>query len=572
MLRISAISAGAVEYLVRGSGCTDHEHSVDLDEGAEQTAERSAGMEQELGGQGPAYFEAAVSHGEPEGRWFGTGLEAMGINARSGEVVDVDDVRAVFGQLRRPESSEEAPEFLGRRPPTYKTEEQRLAALVAKEPGEPTPERLRELETAAATDGRKGVAYYDFTFSAPKSVSVYWAALLAAGADEQAAAVAGAHDKAVEIAISYAEQHVAYTRTGWHGRTTTGNESVGKHEAGQGTVWTLWRHSTSRENEPQLHTHGALLNRTVTADGKIGALDGRSFRAYKEAFASAYERALEQLTTEATGARFAERADGVAREIVGVDPELMAEASTRRGQVTARVDELVAAYVDRNGYEPGPAARKAMADMATLDTRAPKGTESGPAGVAAWSAARVERLVDLVDEVAVAGHDPAELATGPAPVAGHAATAERAGQELGTGPVAGGRPAVAGEVVAGVDREAVMAAAVADAQAQYSVWTIGNLSHALDRRLGDAHELGVEAEARPALLEALAREALASTGVVQVSAPDPVAVPAELQRVDGGSIYRRANGERYATAEHLTMEDHLVTMTRAQTAPAIVGP
>ena len=34
---------------------------------------------------------------------------------------------------------------------------------------------------AAAADGRRAVAYYDLTFSPSKSVSVYYAALLAAG-------------------------------------------------------------------------------------------------------------------------------------------------------------------------------------------------------------------------------------------------------------------------------------------------------------------------------------------------------------------------------------------------------
>lgn len=415
MLRITAISAGAVEYLIRGSGCEGHKHAQDLDRepgsGPGATSERAyeAGVERaQEGGHGPAYLAGAVAHGEPEGYWFGTGLEAMGINARSGDVVDPDAVRAVFGQLRRPESSEEAPEFLGRRPPTYKTTtKQRYEALVAKEPAgvAVTKERERQLLGQAAAGERKGVAYYDFTFSAPKSVSVYYAALLAAGATEEAAAVRAAHEKAVEIAVSHADKHLAYTRTGWHGRTTSGNESVGKHEAGQGTVWTLWGHSTSRENEPQLHTHGGLLNRTVTDDGKVRALDGASFRAYKEAIGTDYVRALEQLTTEATGVRFELRPDGMAREIVGVDPELMAEASTRRGQVTERVAELVEAYRSREGRDPSPAARKALADMATLATRQAKGPESGPAGVAAWGAERVERLVDMLAEVEAAGHD-----------------------------------------------------------------------------------------------------------------------------------------------------------------------
>lgn len=580
MLRITAISAGAVEYLIRGSGCEGHKHAQDLDRepgsGPGATSERAyeAGVERaQEGGHGPAYLAGAVAHGEPEGYWFGTGLEAMGINARSGDVVDPDAVRAVFGQLRRPESSEEAPEFLGRRPPTYKTTtKQRYEALVAKEPAgvAVTKERERQLLGQAAAGERKGVAYYDFTFSAPKSVSVYYAALLAAGATEEAAAVRAAHEKAVEIAVSHADKHLAYTRTGWHGRTTSGNESVGKHEAGQGTVWTLWGHSTSRENEPQLHTHGGLLNRTVTDDGKVRALDGASFRAYKEAIGTDYVRALEQLTTEATGVRFELRPDGMAREIVGVDPELMAEASTRRGQVTERVAELVEAYRSREGRDPSPAARKALADMATLATRQAKGPESGPAGVAAWGAERVERLVDMLAEVEAAGHDrdrDGHPAAGAGPVAGPAVTAELAGGQLVTG------PDVAGALVAGQDRAAVMAAAVEDVQAQYAVWTIGNLAQVLDRRLGDAHELGVAAADRPALLEELTREALRASNVVLVSAPDPVAAPPELCRAqDGGLIYRRANGERYATAEHLATEDRVLAQARGGLGLAVDGP
>lgn len=565
MLRITAISAGAVEYLIRGCGCQYDAPKVelDLDRAAGLTAERAAGREKGAA----AYFAAAVDQGDPQGYWFGTGMEAMGLPFASGDVARPDDVRAVFGQLRRLESTEKDPEFLGRRPPTYKTEAQRLAVLKAQEKGPISRERLQELEQqAASTETRRGVAYYDFTFSAPKSVSVYWAALLAAGATEQAAAVAAAHDKAVEIAIAYADEHIVSTRTGWHGARVSGNESVGRFEAGRGSVWTLWRHSTSRANEPQLHTHGGMLNRTTTATGEVRALDGAAFRAYKEAIATAYVRALEQLVSEATGARFALRPDGVAREIVGVDVQLCAEASTRRGQVQERVAELVAWYVERHGREPGGLARKAMADMATLETRAAKTAESGPAAVAAWGAARLERMLDLIDEVAAAGYDPAGLAPAAGQAPGHAVIAATLEGRAVTVEMTGQ------QVVAGVDRAKVVAAAVADVQGQYAVWTHGNLAAALDDRLGDAHQLGVGAAERPVVLEALTREALAVAGVVRVSAPDPVAVPAELRRADGGSVYRRANYERYATTAHLAMEDGLVGLARTPVAASIGGP
>jgi hypothetical protein len=90
-----------------------------------------------------------------------------------------------------------------------------LAGLVAGEVLAPTPERLRELELAAKTDGRKAVAYYDFTFSAVKSV---YAALPAEGFTAEADLVANAHRDAVAGAMDYAENHIGYTRVGYHGR------------------------------------------------------------------------------------------------------------------------------------------------------------------------------------------------------------------------------------------------------------------------------------------------------------------------------------------------------------------
>ena len=347
MLRITAVGAGAVDYLLRGSGCTDHEHTPQRDVAADVSPERVLEHAQELAheqapqldaeqGQhrerGAArYFGSAVEHGEPAGRWGGRGLAGMfgtgsGINA--GAQASEDVVRSVFGRLEDPRSGES----LGRAPRRFKDTAERMEAALAAAGPDATPEERRALELAAAGDGRRAVAYYDLTFSPAKSVSVYYAALLAAGDVEGAAAVAAAHDRAVEVAMAYAEEHVAYTRTGYHGRTQDGR-SVGRYEAGEGLVWTQWRHSTNRESEPQLHTHVGVLNRLRTlSDGVIRALDGRGFSPVKQAVAAAYDRALEEELVRERGVVFADRPDGKAREIVGVDPELCAEASTRRAQ------------------------------------------------------------------------------------------------------------------------------------------------------------------------------------------------------------------------------------------------
>ncbi|MDN5933229.1 MAG: AAA family ATPase, partial [Pseudonocardia sp.] len=340
-----------------------------------------------------------------------------------------------------------------------------------------------------------------------------------------------------------------------HGRTTDGR-SVGRYEAGAGLIWTGWKHSTNREKEPQLHTHVAVLNRLRTlSDGLIRALDGRGIRPVKEAIATAYERALEEEVVAARGVVFADRGDGKAREIVGVDPELCADASTRRAQTLDKAEELTATYIARNGREPDAAAMKAIMTDASLATRKPKdNAAAGPAAVAAWGqldADRSARLVACVEAVA----DAAEAAT----VAGHPDVV--AGLRLD--------PAVPEQ------RAALLAAAISDVQHEYATWTVGNLVAAIDRRVG-ALPTDVAGQARPVYMEALAREAVEpgnGHGVALLTAPDPVTVPAQLRRSeDGRSIFRPHIDERYATLAQLATEERVVVGARQLTAPVIGGP
>lgn len=92
----------------------------------------------------------------------------------------------------------------------------------------------------------------DYTFSAPKSVSVAGLVL----GDER---VFDAHRQAVEKTMEYAEQNLSQARQTVDGvteRIDTGNAVMAKFE-----------HSTSREGDPQLHTHVLVMNMTQTPDG-----------------------------------------------------------------------------------------------------------------------------------------------------------------------------------------------------------------------------------------------------------------------------------------------------------------
>lgn len=96
----------------------------------------------------------------------------------------------------------------------------------------------------------------DLTFSAPKSVSLQ--ALVAGDGD-----IIKAHDLAVTRAVEAAEKR-AQARTKVNGKTmveNTGNLVVAK-----------FRHETSREKDPQLHTHAVVLNMTKRSDGQWRAL------------------------------------------------------------------------------------------------------------------------------------------------------------------------------------------------------------------------------------------------------------------------------------------------------------
>ena len=109
----------------------------------------------------------------------------------------------------------------------------------------------------AISGGEAGAKHHpgwDLTFSAPKSVSV--AILL--GGDRQLDA---AHDRAVQQAMDYAERHLSFTRVrdaGQRKELLTGN-----------LLYATTVHGTSREGDPQRHTHVVVAN--ATFDRKAGA-------------------------------------------------------------------------------------------------------------------------------------------------------------------------------------------------------------------------------------------------------------------------------------------------------------
>ena len=116
----------------------------------------------------------------------------------------------------------------------HKRIEAEVADQVAARGGIITPEEIREIRLRLRAQWRNRVPFYDYTFSAPKSVSVLWASLLQAAAEaaaeqreadaerlsEQAEQIRAAVKRANDRMIAVAEQRAAYVRTGHHSATS----------------------------------------------------------------------------------------------------------------------------------------------------------------------------------------------------------------------------------------------------------------------------------------------------------------------------------------------------------------
>src|SRR5579864_4163506 len=115
------------------------------------------------------YYINAAQAGEPPGRWWGPGAQALGFTP--GQVVERAPYDAVYRQTDPRTGAR-----LGRPRGRYPTFADHLSRLQAAEP-HATAERLIELEREAARAARQPAAYYDITVSFSKSISVLHASL-----------------------------------------------------------------------------------------------------------------------------------------------------------------------------------------------------------------------------------------------------------------------------------------------------------------------------------------------------------------------------------------------------------
>ena len=192
-------------------------------------------------------------------------------------------------------------------------------------------------EALSKNAGEKHKGGWDGTFSAPKSVSCVWAV-----ADpELRAAIEAAQQAAAERALGFLEDAGAFSS---RSRTDPGPVS--------GVAAATYLHGTSREADPQLHNHCAILN--LQPDGSAIELDTR----WKKPAGAVYRA---ELAAGMQKLGFQVEADGWSFRLAGVPESVEKEFSRRRAQIEERLAETgyssakaaaVAATQTRKGKEP----------------------------------------------------------------------------------------------------------------------------------------------------------------------------------------------------------------------------
>ena len=165
----------------------------------------------------------------------------------------------------------------------------------------------------------------DITFSAPKSVSL--AALI--GGDRR---IVRAHDKAVQRTLAWVEENVVETRL----RDPETGRMV--RAGGQKMVAATFRHDTSRNLDPQLHTHAVIANMLQGEGGKWRTMANESLYRAQKLIGMVYRNELARGLDKLGYGIEKTHADG-RFEIAGVSRKVIEAYSTRRAEIEAAMNE-----------------------------------------------------------------------------------------------------------------------------------------------------------------------------------------------------------------------------------------
>ena len=171
----------------------------------------------------------------------------------------------------------------------------------------------------------------DLTFSADKSVSALWAI-----ADpELRSEIERAHNDAARVALEETVlRHCAYTRI----RNRDGEIEVLPADIAAA----MFQHGTSRDNDPQLHTHCVIFNAARThRDGKYRALHQHPVYTWMKAAGAVYRNTLAWSLQDRLGIRMEQYGkDGEFTRITGMPEHLIGHWSKRRAAIIEAAREM----------------------------------------------------------------------------------------------------------------------------------------------------------------------------------------------------------------------------------------
>ena len=506
-----------------------------------------------------------MQKGEPAGRWFGRGAEALGL--AKGQEVERQPYDKVYSQTH-PETGEQ----LGRKPSGKDKYDELLNRMKAAEP-HATAERIHEMQRIAHQESHRSAPYTDVTVSLVKSVSIFHASIRENERQERLAAIKAeadgnqaerdAHqaaarwwaDRDVEVQDAYqranqaAMQHLqdwAHTRTG-SAVARVGDQDTVRFEPA-GLVISSWLQGTSRDGDPQDHIHNQIARMSRTdADGKWRTVDTAGVRAQLGAVRATFGAHLRSEMTQRFGVEWVARKEGDGFELKGISRAQIENYSTR----TQRIDEKAAQLAEvwkaqHGGQEPDRRQLLYIRQEATMASR--PGKEDGEVdwdkllekAQAKYEAVDGTQLRDVAGRISNL-HGPAYARPDAQPGAGPSADAQMR----------------------------VMQTALARVQEHHSTWIRADLMREIaDSMPPEAHAMAPADSV--ALVGRLTDRALAGEAgqVMSLDAPEYPQVPGYLRReLDGRSVYSRPGTERYATSVQITREKELLDATQKEGAP-----
>src|SRR5689334_17024751 len=346
------------------------------------------------------YIQASETGGEPPGRWWGPGAQALGLEP--GRTVERKPYDLLFGERKSPDGTQ-----LGRPPGNGRKAADLYAQLLVAEP-HATAERKRELRTEAVRQARQSPLFFDLTISLSKSISLFHASLGenarlarqagdAEGGQYWTGLVAEVDDmiwQAVHAGFGYFQCEAGYTRTGSHNTRVRGRETGQWHEADLAVAH--WLQHTSRDGDMQLHVHSQIAHTAKTStDGKWRAPDSLGYNEHIGAVAAIVSQHLEEALTARFGLEWTARDDGHGFEIKGISGEMMRLFSSRRESITKDLRARAARFEQAYGRAASQRELAQLAQASNFKTRKAKTATLDPDHLHAGWADKLARTLGV---------------------------------------------------------------------------------------------------------------------------------------------------------------------------------